>query len=90
MEGLKAILALKAATNQELADAFKKAFPDCKYGQTSVKKARNIFWRALEIGGHHLVQRYVDYGHKQEGLWKHFRDYVDGKFYAISLLKLVS
>jgi hypothetical protein len=80
IEGLKPLMALEGASDEQLAAAFKDAFPDCKYGKTSVKTAKNIFWRALEIGGHYIIRTYVDYGHTDKGLWKRFKQNIDCMF----------
>jgi hypothetical protein len=77
VKGLKDTMLLKG--EDQLAAAFKRAFPDCAYGQTSLKTARNLLWRALEIGGNKLVEDYIRQGQTEKGLWKTFKDDVNGK-----------
>ncbi|KAF8173479.1 hypothetical protein BJ912DRAFT_827041, partial [Pholiota molesta] len=67
VKGLKDTMLLKG--EDQLAAAFKRAFPDCAYGQTSLKTARNLLWRALEIGGNKLMEDYIRQGQTEKGLW---------------------
>ncbi len=65
----------------KLEEAFRKAFPQCNYGKTSVKIARNLLWRALQLAcgdTSDLVLSYIKHGRSQEGLWKSFKNVVNG------------
>lgn len=80
--GLKGLMLIRG--KEKLEAAFQEAFPQCNYGETSVKTAKNILWRALQMAGGDtsgLVLRYIGYGHSQQGLWKSFKNDVNGMIY---------
>lgn len=81
--GLRFIMDLHG--NSVLSHAFDDGFPGCQYGRSSLNGARNVVWHALEVGGDELVTKYIGYGRTPNGLWKTFREEVNGALHIYSI-----
>lgn len=84
--GLRPLMLLIGMPESEVKAEFQKQFPQCAYKKSTFTAARNVCWRALEEDATpRLADRYLNYGHSDQGLWKKFRAEVDGKFSNLEL-----
>ena len=81
--GLRLIMDLRG--DCAISQAFKEGFPGCQYGRSSLNAARNVIWRALEVGTDESVTRYIDHGRTPDGLWKTFREEVNRALHIYSV-----
>lgn len=81
--GLRLIMDLRG--DRAISQAFKEGFPGCQYGRSSLNSARNVIWRALEVGTDDLVIRYINHGRTPDGLWKTFREEVNRALHIYSV-----
>ena len=77
--GLRPLMLLIGRPEHEVITEFQKQFPQCVYKKSTFTSARNVCWRALEDDATpRLFDRYLNYGHSDQGTWKKFRAEVDG------------